>query len=312
MIRIMKKRTLICCVIAVVLAACSVVTLPSADITIQPVALYPDDPTRRSVGRLIYAGGVSATATDARFGGWSAIEVSPDGRLLALSDRGTWMTADLIIDDSGMLVGMDNVQLADLLGLDGSPLRGLAADAEGLAPLGHGRYAVSFERRHRLWSYHLGGDWRRIEDARAHALTLPPGAELLPPNAGIEGLALSGGSLWAGLEYPLNEDGLHPLWQYDPRDSSAPPLALSLSLTPGFGLTGLAGDGEGGLFILERFWSRAEGNRIGVFHLDAKALAAPNAGPLLPQVIARLEPDMTIDNIEGLAITQLDGELRLF
>jgi len=298
---------------ALALAGCSDRPLPS-DIVSMPVALYPGDPERLDAGELIYAGGVSAASADPRFGGWSAIHVSADGkRLLALSDRGTWMTARLAYDEDGWLTGLEQLELADLLGPDGRSLQGSRGDAEGLASLGGGRYAVSFERDHRIWAYDLGDNWERVGHALPQVFAIPPGARHLRDNSGIESLALSGGWLWAGLEYPVIDGQPHRLWRYDPDSPQTPPRAFALSLTPGFGLTALTGDGAGGLFILERFRSRAAGNRVGVLHhLDGEMLAEAGSGLLIPTPLARLEPDMTVDNFEGLAMVQTDGETRLF
>lgn len=293
------------------IAACSEAETEPV-LTAQTVALFPDDPGRTRLGALRYAGGVVLDSPDQRFGGWSAMELSQDGaRLLALSDRADWMTARLVFAEDGALTGLSEMRIAPLLDADGRELDGEAADAEGLAPLGGGRYAVSFERRHRLEAFDLLEDWSGVEAARAEPLPAPPGADRLRNNAGIEALAVSGAALWAGVEYPLVEGQPHTLWRFDLNDPDAPPQARSLALAPGFGLTALAPDGQGGLYIVERFWARSIGNRIRIGQLSAEDL---NEGvqPARPVLLAEISPEMTVDNIEALAMAEIEGETRLF
>jgi len=296
---------------ALLVAACSEPETGSA-LTAEPVALFPDDPGRTRLGALRYTGGLVLSSDDARFGGWSAMEVSEDGaRLLAISDRASWMTARFTFDDAGHLSGLTDIEIAAVLDADGRPYEGAAADAEGLAPLEDGAYAVSFERQHRIERYEIGADWSAIASATASPLPAPPGADRLRNNAGIEALAVSGEALWAGAEYPIVEGQPYTLWRFDQSDLNAAPRALALSLTSGFGLTALTSDGEGGLYIVERFYSRNIGNRIRIGRLSAQALNA-GAGPVTPEPLVEMSPDMTVDNIEAIALAQIGGETRLF
>ncbi len=296
----------------VLLAACGGSQTQSDPLTAEAVPLFPDDPGRTRLGALRYAGGVALTSTDGRFGGWSAMEISADGtRLLALSDSADWMTADLTLDEDGSLTGLSGMEIAPLLDADGNPFNGEDADAEGLAPLGGGRFAVSFERRHRIEAYDIGPDWSGIGDARGEALPAPPGADRLRNNAGMEALAVSGDVLWAGVEHPLVEGQPHTLWRFDLSMPDALPQARSLALSPGFGLTALAPDDAGGLFVVERFWARNVGNHIRVGQFSAGDLNE-SAQPAEPVLLAEISPQMTVDNIEAIAVAEINGEMRLF
>jgi hypothetical protein len=55
------------------------------------------------LGPLVWPGGLELRSPDPRFGGISAIDVSPDGtQLLAITDRGQWIRARLGYDgDAG-------------------------------------------------------------------------------------------------------------------------------------------------------------------------------------------------------------------
>jgi hypothetical protein len=64
------------------------------------VPLDPADRTREAVGALRYRGGLTLRPPDRRFGGFSDIRVTADGRhLIAVSDRGNWLRARLTYDE---------------------------------------------------------------------------------------------------------------------------------------------------------------------------------------------------------------------
>jgi hypothetical protein len=294
------------------LAGCGADAPQAPQIEAEPVALFPDDPGRRGLGELHYAGGLALSSDNALFGGWSAIEVSENGsRLLAVSDSAAWMTARLVYNQAGDLTGISDVVITPMLDADGAPLSGARADAEGLAHLGDGRYAVSFERDHRIAVYVIGEDWSLIETATPSPFPAPPGADRLRANAGAEALAPMGDQLFAGIEDPIVDGQPNTLWRYDLSRLDTPPQSAAVTLTPGFGLTGLTADGEGGLLVVERFWARDVGNRVVLGRLSADALGEPER-ILVPAPLARLEPDMTVDNFEAVALAEINGERRVF
>ena len=96
------------------------------------------------------------TANSPNFGGWSDLQVSPDGKTLtSISDVGSWLTATVEYDGEGNLIGLKDGRIGSLLGLDGKPLVAarIEADAEGMALLPDGSWLVGFERHHRIWHY---------------------------------------------------------------------------------------------------------------------------------------------------------------
>ncbi len=308
----MTARRLLAAALVFAAAACGPSIPDTTALTARSVALFPDDPDRSELGALAYSGGVALSSNDPRFGGWSAMEVSADGaRLLAISDSASWMTARLLYDEDGALTGLADIALTAMLDEDGAPLTGVRADAEGLADLGDGRYAVSFEREHRIWVYDIGADWSGIETATPTPFPAPPGADRLRDNAGTEALARLDRTLWAAIEYPIVDGQPHTLWRYDLDQLTAPPISSSLALTPGFGLTGLVPDGEDGLLIMERFWTREVGNRVRIGRMAPGAFDAAQ-GPVAPAPLAALEPEMSVDNFEAIAVARMDGARRVF
>ncbi|MGX6646810.1 esterase-like activity of phytase family protein [Maricaulaceae bacterium MS644] len=293
---------------ALITAACGAGAGPRDTVVeASSVALFPDDPGRTRLGGLRYAGGLELTSAHPAFGGWSALELSADGEhLLALSDSGAFLRARLSYQD-GAPSGLDQVVITPLLGPDGAALSGTRADAEGLASLGDGRYAVSFERDHRIAVFELGADWSGIETAVETPFPAPPGADRLRNNAGIEALAIDGTRLYAGVEDPIVSGQPHTLWVYDLAAPAAPPRALFLAIEPGFGLTAMTFGPDGALYLVERFWSRDAGNTIHVSRLSAAQMEAAASAPLQPERLAEIGPDMTVDNIEAAAFAEVDG-----
>ena len=110
-----------------------------------------DDKQADRIGRLRWRGGIAMAANSRNFGGWSDLQVTPDGhRLTAISDEGGWLTATIDYDGQANLSGLSNGRMGQLRGLDGKPIESKAeADAEAMARLPDGSWLVSFERRHR-------------------------------------------------------------------------------------------------------------------------------------------------------------------
>ncbi|HBU63755.1 MAG: hypothetical protein CMH91_00785 [Oceanicaulis sp.] len=286
----------------------------SASLSLTPLPLFPDDPGRTRLGDLRYLGGVALDLDDERFGGWSALDISPDGgRLLAVSDSGYWMTASLQYDGDA-LVGLSEPHITVILDEAGEPVSDDFADSEGLADLGDGAYAVSFEREHRIWRYELGEDWSGVDDALPTPLANPLGTEALPNNAGMEGIAVIGDWLWSAQEHTTGNAPVHIFSRTHLFEPEQTGNSYLVAMEPEFGVTELESDGADGLYILQRFWSRDVGNRIHILHLTAEQIAeAPNVTELHPTLLAAIEPDeMSVDNFEGMAVIEREGQTRLF
>ncbi|WP_291845452.1 esterase-like activity of phytase family protein [Maricaulis sp.] len=278
-----------------VLAACS----PDLDLTppgSQAVPLYDQSPERTDLDRLSYLGGVTLTNPDERFGGFSALTLSPDGsRLLAVSDSAYWMTANIGWNETDGSLSVGAFSISPILSRSGDPLDGRAADSEAIADLGGGVHAVSFEREHRINTYALGEDWSRL-DSVGEAFPAPPGADDFVDNGGMEGLtSLPDGALLAGIEG--GSDGVHPLWLH--RDGSW--ARSELAAAPDYGLTALDYH-DGHVYALERFWQSGIGNRIRILRFPAAAL--DTGGRIEPDLLGTLEAGKAVDNFEGLAITE--------
>lgn len=277
----------------------------------EAVPLAPDDPGRTAIGVLRWRGGLALRAADGAFGGWSDLQISPDGRrLTALGDRGSWLAATILRDGDGRLTGLAEVSLGPLLGLDGAPLQRAhgETDAEGLALLPDGDMVVAFEGRHRLWRYPAGPGLPTPLAARPVALPTPPGLLEAPANGGLEALAARPDGSLIGLTEALRDAaGLVVGWRLDPAGRATP---LRLAPTGDFKPTGLAVTAEGDFVLAERRYTPLAGPGLRLSMLSADALAGGRT--LVPRPLAVLDASLSVDNFEGVGIWQTaTGERRL-
>lgn len=267
-----------------------------------PLDAGPEE--QAALGRLDYRGGLVLASDDERFGGLSALEVSADGtRLLALSDSAWWITGALAWDDAtNTLTGFSDLSISPVRDSDGRHFEGRSGDSEGLTALGDGRYAVSFERRHRVLTYTLGEDWSSAGTALPETMDIPETLSGLPDNRGLESLARTDdGHLLMGVEYPTDLSLGHALWV----GGDTGWQRYSLHSRPSFGLTGMTAH-NGTIYALERFYSRAAGNRIGIIAFPVPETGAP--ATITPQTLGRIDPPLPVDNFEGIAVIERGGE----
>lgn len=279
---------------------------PVAVVTHTQVHIWEAEPDRQVLGQLAYRGGLHMEHADERFGGWSALEVDQNGtRLLAVSDSAYWMTAQLNWSDAGWLSGIEAVEMAPILGREGQELEGDEEDSEAIAHLGGSRYAVSFERNHRINGYDLGSDLSGIHDAVGISLRLPPNAIDLPNNGGLEGMtAFDGDNILIGREYPPQDGAPYLLFYYDGQDWSD----VRVASLPGFAVTSLTRYGDH-IYMLERFYTQEDGTRIRIGRFPLASLATD--GLIEAELLGTLEAANPVDNFEGISVIEHNGETTI-
>ena len=266
------------------------------DIRSQSVPLKLDEPGLKRLGKLISRGGISMTANSANFGGWSDLQVSPDGKTLSsISDVGSWLTAAVEYDGEGNLIGLRDGRIGSLRALDGKPLvQKDQADAEGMALLPDGSWLVSFERHHRIWHY-------PTLDGTPTAINLPEDFGRQPWNGGVETItALPDGRLIAISEEYEPSPGLLAGWLGQPAGKDRYTWqSFRYTKIPDFNPTAIRPLPDGGFVLLERAFDMARGVRIRILQVDAAAFQP--GGIVTPREIARLASPLAVDNLEGVA-----------
>jgi hypothetical protein len=204
-------------------------------------------PDVRRFGPLEFRGGMVLTSAAEDFGGWSALIVEPAGKsLLAISDVGHWLSADLVYDGIRPR-GLTRARLGPLLDSGGRPLvRKVEQDAESATlidgTLQSGTLLIGFERQHRIDRYPIrDGEVQ----PQAGTLKLPPEASRMPANQGIEALTVLKGGPYKGSVVAFAErftrgTGYHTGWIW----VGGEPQRLQLQDIDGFNITDAAGLAE--------------------------------------------------------------------
>ncbi len=288
--------------LAIFFAAPSPATAASVDVEAKALPLNPEDPAAQSVDQLVYRGGLHLLSTNERFGGFSGLGVSADGRrMVSVSDAGFSFSANLIYDADGNLAGVENTTLAPLADLDGTSLAGkFFSDAEAMSPGVEGEIIVAFERDHRLWRYDPGATTPRV-------LRPPEELTAMGQNDGIEALTL------------LNDGRLLAISEGSPREPSTIGWVsrrggwdvLTYITEDGFRATGAATTADGTVLVVERNFTPRQGVRIRI-----KAVDPRDIGPgveVRGELLATLRPPVTVDNLEGIeALVGPNGETLVY
>jgi hypothetical protein len=278
--------------------------IEKVEIEARPIAHFQRArPDAKRFGALEFRGGLVLTSRSRHFGGWSGLAMAPDGKsLLAISDIGVWMTADLAYDGTRP-AKLVHAELGPLRGTGGRPLRNKREqDAEALAlvdgTLARGTVLIGFERVHRIGRFEIRD--RKVR-APAGYLRLPAEAFRMQPNQGIEALAvLQGGphkgSVVAFAERFTRGSGYHTGWMW----VKGEPRAIHLKDIDRFNITDAAGLPDGSLLVLERYFRWTEGVKMRIRHLAAAEIV-PGAR-LTGRTLIEADSAFEIDNMEGMAV----------
>ncbi len=280
----------------------------------KPVIFDALDPARTSFGRLQWRGGLVLSSGYKKFGGFSGLVLNKNGnKMVAVSDRGKWMSARLLYKD-GYLAGVENVLIGSLLNKKSRPFRGKGwRDSESIVSLkGRGDLSellVSFERKHRILKYSYGAKGLR---ARARRVKTPKAIKKLDYNKGLEAIAVFGkktphkGAIIALGERSTDAGGNIKGWILGGKYKGA----LSVLRRNAFDITDADTLPNGDLLILERKMTLMGGPR---FRIRRIASGDIRPGAILDgEVLIDAGLRNTIDNMEGLAVHRTPaGEWRI-
>jgi hypothetical protein len=277
-------------------------------ITARPIRSFePRSPEKTRFGSLTFRGGLVLTANHPRFGGFSGLWRSADGRdLVALTDNAFWLTAKAR-SEGGHVVALDEAELAPVLGASGKPLhRSRYYDTESLA-IADGVAYVGVERTHDVLRFDWGRDGVA---ARAQIVPVPREVKRLPDNRGLEAIAVvPAGHALAGSVVAIAERS---------GKEDEPTLGVILGRQPGlfqvarhdgFDITDMAFLPGGDILLLERWYRSLRGVGMRIRRIAGPSLKAGAMldGPYL------IEADLgqEIDNMEGLAVHLENGRTIL-
>ncbi len=235
---------------------------------------------------------------DPDFGGFSAIELSPDGgSFIAVTDRARWTSGNILRDDGGKITALHPERTRVLKGANDRPLVGRMIDSEGIAVAPDGTIYVSFEQRARVVRYaDLTGPGTE--------LPVPPDFDDMLRNRSLEALAVDGD----GLLYTLPEDTRlagadFPVYRFDGTDwvqpFTIPRIGSFLPVGADFGP-------DGRLYLLERSFLGLGGfaSRVRVFDITGDRISDG-------ETVLQSAPGLH-DNLEGISVWRdTTGAIRL-
>jgi hypothetical protein len=281
-------------------------SIESLEIDARPIRHFERGrPEVKRFGQLEFRGGLVLSSSSASFGGWSGLVMEADGKsLLAISDIGSWMTANIAYDGSRP-TGLTRARLGPLLGSRGQSLEAKREqDAEAITllegNLQRGTLLIGFERLHRVGRF-------PVRDGQVLAptgyLKMPADAKSMRANQGIEALTVLKGGPHKGAVVAFAErltrgSGYHTGWIWIGSEAHK----LGLQDIDGFNITDAASLADGSLLVLERYFRWSEGVKMRLRHIAANEIAPGTriAGRTLFQGDSSFE----IDNMEGMAVHQ--------
>ncbi len=290
-------------------------------IEMRPVALENGAPALSAEEAVRFLAGFELTSDEEDFGGFSGLECDQGDRLVAISDRGHWLSVQLGLDERGRLTSLSDGYMGPLLEPDGQAVTGRGRrDAEEVASLPGGGYLVTFEGEHRAVWYGSpkngskkdgdGVEASSVLATRPKVLVTPPGVYEGDDNAGFEAVTqLADGRLMLITEGLKDSAGQQVGWLSEAAIATgeAPPTYLPLRLhsvelfQPTAATTLPVGDPlAGDVLLLQRHYTPITGTRVRLFRLPSAELR-PNA-VVQPQELMRIEAPRSVDNFEGMAV----------
>lgn len=267
-------------------------TVSAAPLRVQatPILLDPAAPQRTRFGALTFLSGFRLRATDKRFGGLSGLTVKPDGSMLfTVSDRGHAISARLLHDRQGRLIGLRDWAIEALQTPQGKAVDAGLRDAEAIEQDAEGAFLVAFEGLHRIWRY-------PSLTARPQRIVTPPDLQQAPLNGGAEAMTmLPDGRLLVLTERYKNPDGTLRGWLIKGERY----VTLSYVVSNGFRPTDLAVLRQD-VVVLERHYLSFLGASVRLQRVSGDRLQAGSR--LQGQELLHLQSPLNIDNFEGLAV----------
>lgn len=267
-----------------------------------PVALFPGDPARRSIGKLDYLGGAKLTSGDPAFGGFSSMRIEGD-RFTLLSDGGNIVT---------FRMGGDwrprDVRFGDLPG-PGTGWLKKSRDSESMAfDPATGRTWVGFEWSNAIWRYDASL-------THAERAVQPRAMADWPRAGGPESMVrLRNGSfvLIAETSRPKGrrEARVGLRFAGDPTEAGPPPVPFAYVPPAGYDPTDMAELPDGRLLVLNRRLSFPALFTAKLALIDLRGV--PANGVVRGQEVATFERPSRHDNFEALAVTHKGGATILW
>lgn len=273
------------------------------EISAKPILHFYPRGNENRFGQLRFIGGLHLKSANEHFGGFSGLSLDDTGtHLIAISDRGYWLKADLHYEGERP-VALENASLAPIIGPGGRPLpKSRDLDTESLT-IANGYAYVGIERSQKIMRFDMKAGGLSSPGA---PIPLPALARRAPSNASFEALGVTPqGALVLVTESYLDGKGDLRAWILEGGQSSA----FSVARRDEYDVSDLAILPSGDIILLERRYRPPFSLSMRLRRLSGADLK-PGArldGPVL------MESDLgfEIDNMEGIAVHHRDGKTIL-
>lgn len=262
---------------------------------------------------LVWRGGIDMQSPSDMFGGLSGLGFTgPDHRLVMVSDRGNFVSGQLIYDDHDRPLSLVGVRIEPIQNSKGNELpRQFARDAEAMAVIvrddAPAAVRVGFENLTRVSDFELTDS---VPSGAAREITIPEWLTDTRTNASLEAVCIAppaspiAGSTLLLTEGVIDDDGQHSAWLLGQNDKGP----LSYLSSDGTNPTDCAFLPNGDLLVLER------GVAFLTFNMRLKRVPAADVKPgahMQGEVLLHATGG-DIDNMEALAVhTGPDGGTRI-
>ena len=262
---------------------------------------------------LVWRGGIEMQSPTDTFGGLSGLGFTgPDYRLVMASDRGNFVSGQLIYDDAGKPLSLVGVRIEPMQNSKGAELpRQYARDAEALAVIMRNgepsAVRVGFENLTRVADFQLVDG---VPTGPAREVSIPKWLSDTRTNATLEAVCIApptspvAGSTLLLTEGVIDNDGQHAAHLLGQNDKGP----LSYISSDGTNPTDCAFLPNGDLLVLER------GIALFTFHMRLKRVPAAEVKPgatMRGEVLLQATGG-DIDNMEAVAVhTGPDGKTRI-
>ncbi len=281
-------------------------------VTAVPVESFKGAAFGQKVDGLIWRGGVQLNSDAMQFGGLSGIAFTTNDKLAAVSDKGWFISGQLIYDEQGRPLELIGVDASAIENSKGAALpRAFARDAEGIAPIERdgvvAAVRVSFENLTRVADFD-------VTDGRpggaAREVPIPDWLSQLRTNRSLEAVCIaSPGSPVAGSTMLITEDDETPdgnirAYMRGHRDQGD----FNVVKTPGLNPTDCAFLPNGDMLLLER------GTGLLGFVMQIRRIRAEDVKPgnTINGEVVLAASGGSIDNMEGIAVHEgPSGETRI-
>ncbi|MDP1699538.1 MAG: esterase-like activity of phytase family protein [Aestuariivirga sp.] len=262
-----------------------------------------------SFGPFKWRGGIELASGNKKFGGLSGLIMSDECTALrAVSDAGRWLTAKVTYSGDAP-TGLSKASIVPILDDKGKPPPSKRwGDAEAVAEGPNGKTIVGFETRTRVGAYDLAG---KGMTARFQKLNPPKDIVRGRMNGELESLGYfkSGplkGNYIAVAETNLDAQGNTKAWVWNGRRS----IAFSIRQLETYNITDIALLPNDDILVLQRSYSASTFPGMAISRFPASAIRQGKTVQPDTLLEARM-PFYAIDNMEGIAVCERGGELRV-